>query len=85
MSETPQDKVLVLDLTLEESCPEEDKPTKQGKFNNYFDQHRGKVVKAWADGSVEEVATERCEEGIMVGHFKDGTTFTSEVPNVCDE
>ena len=46
VSETPQYKVLVLDFTLEESCPEEDKPTKQGKFNIYFDQHRGKVVNA---------------------------------------
>ena len=50
VSGTPQDKVLVRDLTLEESSPEEDKPTKQGKFKMYFDQHRGKVVKAWEDG-----------------------------------
>ena len=75
--ETPQDKVLVLELTLDESGPEEDKPTKQGKFNIYFDQHRGQIVKAWEDGSVEEVATGRGEEGFLVGHFKYGTTFTS--------
>ena len=56
--ETPETKILALDLTLEESSPEEDKPTNQGKFNIYFDRHRGKVVKAWEDGSVEEAATE---------------------------
>ena len=62
VSEAPQDKTLVLDLTLEEPSPEEDKPTKQGKFNIDFDQHRGTVVKSWEDGSVEEAATERGED-----------------------
>ena len=58
------DKTLVVDLTLEDSSP---KPTKQGKFNIYFDQHRGDVVNAWEDDSVEEAAIERCEAVFVFG------------------
>ena len=36
----------------------------------YFESHRGKVVRAWADGRVND-------EGVMIGEF-----LASEVPNV---
>ncbi len=72
VSETPQDKTLVLNLALNESSPEEDKPTKRGKCNIYFDQHRGQVVTTWADGSTEEAATERGEDGFLVGNSRMG-------------
>ena len=55
---------------MEESCLEEDKPTKQGKSKINVDQHIGQVVKAWEDGSVKKAATERGEAGFLVGNFK---------------
>jgi hypothetical protein len=53
------------------------------EFKSYFDTHRGKVVRAWEDGTLEEARTEMGVGGFVVGHFGDGTTYTSQVPNVC--
>ena len=64
LGETPQDKTRVVALTLEDSSP---KPTKQGKCKIYVDQHRGNVVNAWEDDSVEEAATERGEAVFVSG------------------
>ena len=33
----------------------------------YFDFHQGKVVRAWADGRVEEATTEEGDDGFIVG------------------
>ena len=40
------------------------------------------MVRAWSDGNVEAVDTREGEDGFVVGVFEDGTTFTTEVPNV---
>ena len=49
---------------------------------HYFDHHKGQVVRAWQDGSVDEADTQQGAEGFVVGVFEDGPTWTSEVPNV---
>jgi hypothetical protein len=72
----------VIDLTDEQSPVQETKPDPK-EFKSYFDTHRGKVVRAWEDGTLEEAKTEMGVGGFVVGHFGDGTTYTSQVPNVC--
>ena len=54
------------------------KPTKQGKFNIYFDKHRGNVVNAWEDGSVEEAAIERGGEVLFGWGPEQGPHWPSE-------
>jgi hypothetical protein len=54
----------------------------RGQRKHYFDHHKGKVVRAWQDGSVDEADTQQGAEGCVVGVFEDGVTWTSEVPNV---
>ncbi len=51
-------------MTLEESYP---KPTKQAKFNTYFDKQCWNVLAAWEDCSMEEAATKRGEQGLLEG------------------
>jgi len=75
-------KATFVDLTLEVSSPENSKENAKGRFKHYFDHHRSKVVRAWEDGSMDEAVTEQGTEGFVVGTFEDGTTWTSEVPNV---
>jgi hypothetical protein len=41
--------------------------TTKGRHNMYFDFHQGKVVRAWADGKVEEATTEEGDDGFIVG------------------
>ena len=55
---------------------------RRGQCKHYFDHHKGKVVRAWQDGSVDEANTQQGAEGFVVGVFEDGLTWTSEVPNV---
>ena len=40
------------------------------------------MVRAWSDGSVEVSDTREGEDGFIYGVFEDGTTFTTDVPNV---
>ncbi len=61
--ETPPDKTLKFDWTLEDSYT---KPTNQGKFNIFFDQHRGNVVNALEDDSVDDAATETGEAAVVL-------------------
>ena len=74
----------VIDLT-DDPSPGKEPPPATAISKAYFDTHRGKIVKAWDDGSVEEAKTEKGEGGFLVGYFADGSTFTSQVPNVCFE
>ena len=74
----------VVDLT-EEPSPQKDTTVATPRFKTYFDTHRGKVVRAFEDGTLEEAITEKGDGGFVVGHFGDGTTYKSEVPNVCFE
>ena len=48
----------------------------------YDDDCLGKVVRAWLGGNVEVSDTREGEDGFVYGVFEDGTTFTTEVPNV---
>jgi len=73
----------VIDLTdTPPKKPPSTQDTSKGKHKVYFDFHRGKVVRAWADGTVEVSNTKEGDDGFMIGEFEDGFTFTSEVPNV---
>ena len=74
----------VIDLT-DDPSPGKEPPPATAISKAYFDTNRGKNVKAWDDGSVEEAKTEKGEGGFLVGYFADGSTFTSQVPNVCFE
>ena len=73
----------VIDLTdTPPKKPPSTQDTNKGKHKVYFDFHRGKVVRAWADGTVEESNTKEGDDGFIIGDLEDGFTFTSEVPNV---
>jgi len=74
----------VIDLT-DDPSPGKEPPPATAISKAYFDTHRGKIVKAWDDGSVEEAKTEKGEGGFLVGYFADGSTYASQVPNVCFE
>jgi hypothetical protein len=74
----------VVDLT-DEPSPKKDTTVATPRFKTYFDTRRGKVVRALEDGTLEEAITEKGDGGFVVGHFGDGTTYKSEVPNVCFE
>ena len=40
------------------------------------------MVRAWSDGTVEISDTREGDEGFVHGVFEDGSSFTTEVPNV---
>ena len=85
MSETPQDKVLVLDLTLEEPCPEHEKPTKQIKSISTLTNIVGRLSNHGWMVQWRRLQLKRGEEGFLAGRFTDGTTVVPEVPSVCYE
>ena len=73
----------VIDLTdTPPKKPPSTQDTTKGRHKVYFDFHRRKVVRPWADGTVEVSNTKEGDDGFMIGEFEDGFTFTSEVPNV---
>ena len=66
--QVPENIEDVIDLT--DTPPKKTSSTQdttKGRHNMYFDFHQGKVVRAWADGRVEEATTEEGDDGFIVG------------------
>ena len=49
---------------------------------NHYNAFLAKVIRAWSDGNVEVYDAMEGEDSFVYGVFEDGTTFTTEVPNV---
>ena len=47
-----------------------------------YDELFAEVVRAWWEGNVEVSDSREGDDGFAYGVFEDGTTFTTEVPNV---
>lgn len=58
---------------------------KQREHKTYYDPHLDTVVRAYTDGSLEHGTTHKGPRGFLVGHFPDGTTWESEIPNLTQE
>ena len=66
--QVPENIEGVIDLT--DTPPKKTSSTQdttKGRHNMYFDFHQGKVVRAWADGRVEEATTKEGDDGFIVG------------------